>query len=156
MAELVQAHDQFLRRMGMLMCGNWALSEDLVQETWLRAWRSLHNLREPQAARAWLMTILRREFARHLSRSCADEKPLDSLGDEPACAANLEQEVLVDQLSTTLDPEQQCLFELCLRQGHSYQVAAQKMCVNPSTLGVRLYRLRQQLRELVDQSCVAA
>src|SRR5690554_8113775 len=40
------------------------LAEDLVQETFLRAWRSIESLQNEGAAKAWLFTILRRENAR--------------------------------------------------------------------------------------------
>ena len=44
------------------------MAEDLVQETFLRAWRSLESLQNDKAAKAWLFTILRRENARHYER----------------------------------------------------------------------------------------
>ena len=43
-------------------------AEDLVQEALLRAWRSLHTLRDVGAAKGWLMMIVRREHARYYER----------------------------------------------------------------------------------------
>src|SRR5690349_18218535 len=40
-------------------CGNLAASEDIAQETFLAAWKSLSGLREPQKLRAWLCQIAR-------------------------------------------------------------------------------------------------
>ncbi len=37
-----------------------AWTEDVVQETFLKAWESLRELREPGAFRGWLLTIARR------------------------------------------------------------------------------------------------
>ena len=37
-----------------------AWTEDLVQETFLRAWESIGELKEPGAFRGWLLTIARR------------------------------------------------------------------------------------------------
>ncbi|TLY61955.1 MAG: RNA polymerase subunit sigma, partial [Gammaproteobacteria bacterium] len=34
-----------------------AIAEDIVQEALLRAWRSREALKDPSAARAWLLTI---------------------------------------------------------------------------------------------------
>src|SRR4029078_12280721 len=48
-------------RSAYCLCGDEALANDLVQETFLRAWRALGDLRETNAAKAWLITILRRE-----------------------------------------------------------------------------------------------
>lgn len=50
------------------LSGDRTLAEDMVQETLLRAWKSLHQLRDAAAAKRWLMTILRREHARYFER----------------------------------------------------------------------------------------
>lgn len=42
--------------------------EDVLQETYLQAFKSLSELQDAQAALAWLMTIGRRQMARHLER----------------------------------------------------------------------------------------
>src|ERR1700712_2025259 len=65
---LVRAHSTELYRYAYWLCGQDALAQDLVQETFLRAWRSLDALRENIAAKAWLTTILRREHARLYER----------------------------------------------------------------------------------------
>jgi len=46
-------------------------AEDLVQETCLRAFRSLDQLRDPGAARAWLFAVLRSVFLRSATRRAA-------------------------------------------------------------------------------------
>src|SRR5690349_13350494 len=50
------------------LCRDRALAEDVVQETLLRAWRSLDSLGDEKAARPWLLTIARRELARVFER----------------------------------------------------------------------------------------
>ncbi len=57
-----------LYRYAMWICGNDALAKDLVQETFLRAWRALDSLKDVDAAKSWLITILRREYARTFER----------------------------------------------------------------------------------------
>ena len=42
-----------------------AWTEDLVQETYLRAWESIATLQDPDAFRGWLFTIARRLAWRH-------------------------------------------------------------------------------------------
>src|SRR5579864_311376 len=60
-------------RADLLRFAHWlardrATAEDIVQESLLRAWRSRDSLKDPGAARAWLLTIVRREHARLYER----------------------------------------------------------------------------------------
>ncbi len=55
-----------------------SLAKDLVQECFLRAWRSLQDLRDDKAAKAWLLTIIRREYARLFERKVP---PIDDISD---------------------------------------------------------------------------
>lgn len=81
---LVAAYADDLYRYARWLCRDPHLAEDLVQETLLRSWRGFGSLREAGAAKAWLLTTLRREFLRtcapaqrraHLSLD-DDEQPL--------------------------------------------------------------------------------
>jgi len=66
--QLAEAYGADLYRYAMWICGNDALAKDLVQETYLRAWKALDRLNDINAAKSWLITILRREFARTFER----------------------------------------------------------------------------------------
>ena len=66
--KLVASLYQDVYRYGFWLCKSQPLAEDLVQETFLRAWRSLDSLKNDNAAKAWLFTILRRENARLYER----------------------------------------------------------------------------------------
>ena len=48
---------------GLVKDPSW--TEDLVQETYLRAWESIKTLQDPDAFRGWLFTISRRLAWRH-------------------------------------------------------------------------------------------
>ena len=51
-----------LRAFAMSLCGNPARSDDLVQETLLKAWNKIDSFEEGTNFRAWLFTILRNTF----------------------------------------------------------------------------------------------
>ena len=76
---LVQALGGELYRYAYGLCHERGLAEDLVQETFLRAWRARDSLRDRQAVRSWLYTILRREFLRGLERQRPEFRDPDSL-----------------------------------------------------------------------------
>src|ERR1700749_1318879 len=56
-----------------------AVAEDVVQEALLRAWRSRDALKDPAAARGWLLTIVRREHARLYERKRLEITDLDAV-----------------------------------------------------------------------------
>src|SRR5271163_491508 len=68
--------------------GSISRSEDLAQETFLRAWKDLGTLREPQSLRPWLCGITR-NLVNNLRRSerlepTAVAEPLEVLAGAPA------------------------------------------------------------------------
>ena len=77
--ELAEAYSTDLYRYAMWICGNDALAKDLVQETFLRAWRALDNLKDVAAAKSWLITILRREYARTFERKVPGFTDIDKV-----------------------------------------------------------------------------
>lgn len=66
---LVRMYHKELYKFAYWLSGDPTIAEDLVQETFLRAWRALDSLQDENAAKPWLLTILRRENARRLSAS---------------------------------------------------------------------------------------
>jgi RNA polymerase sigma-70 factor (ECF subfamily) len=65
---MVHAYAADLFRFAYWKCRDRALAEDLVQETYARAWAAWPDLRDEQAAKSWLFTILHREHARLYER----------------------------------------------------------------------------------------
>ena len=66
--ELVKHFDPMLRGVARSYRLNHADAEDAVQNTWLRAWCHLDQLRDPGAIGGWLTVTLRRESLRMLQR----------------------------------------------------------------------------------------
>ncbi len=50
-----------LYRCAVRLTGQHDAAEELVQETFYEAWRSIHSLRDPEKARAWFFKILCKE-----------------------------------------------------------------------------------------------
>ena len=75
------------------LCRDPQVAEDLVQETFLRAWKSIDSLLDDKAAKAWLITILRRENARRFERKQFDLVDLDEHPQSDQEALHSEQEM---------------------------------------------------------------
>ena len=79
-----------LLRFAFWLARDRAVAEDVVQETLIRAWKSRDELKDPAAARPWLLTIVRREHARLYERKrlpTVDIDEVEALGD-PALASD--------------------------------------------------------------------
>ena len=81
LAALAAAHGPTLYRVAFRYCRNAADAEDLVQEAFVVACRKLEQLREPEAARAWLAQVLRNLWLRQRKR------PAPTLSPEAVAAA---------------------------------------------------------------------
>ncbi|MCG8618602.1 MAG: hypothetical protein MI802_20475, partial [Desulfobacterales bacterium] len=62
----VENHATELYRYALRTSGRADIAEDLTQETFYHAWRSMKSLRDPSRARAWLFQILRYRYAHWL------------------------------------------------------------------------------------------
>lgn len=67
-ASLVTGYSAELYRFAFWLCRDRGIAEDLVQETFARSWKSIDQLRDMAAAKAWLFSTLRNENARRFER----------------------------------------------------------------------------------------
>lgn len=139
-----------LFRYAYWMCKDTARAEDLVQETFYRAWRSFENLRDQNSAKAWLITILRREHARYYAQQsvvevdiCDVQSQLEG-GEDPVRHA---QSTELHWAIMDLDQQFREPLILQIGAGLTGDEIAKQLGINLNTVNMRLYRARQQLRE---------
>ncbi|MBA3825859.1 MAG: sigma-70 family RNA polymerase sigma factor [Ktedonobacterales bacterium] len=72
------------------------MTEDIVQETLLEAWRSLHHLRDEAAFAAWLDGICRNVCLRHQRKHGSVQAHETSLDDEASATNNLPDPTIFD------------------------------------------------------------
>ncbi len=80
--QLVEEHYDRLFRAARFMCGEPAAAEDLVQETFLAAGRSLGRFEGRSSPYTWLYGILLNKFRRYLRRKGRRAVSLESLAAE--------------------------------------------------------------------------
>ncbi len=153
---LVNAYSADLYRYAMWKSRNRDRAEDLVQETFLRAWRSLHTLRDDKAAKAWLLTILRREFARGFERyspDFADDYDFElHIGEEP----DDDNILAVRQAMKMLADEYREPLMLQVLGGHSCQEIADMLGLSPGAVMTRVFRARRQLLAILEGDTAAS
>lgn len=140
-----------LFRYAWWLCRDRTLAEDLVQETLLRAWRSLDSLRDEAAARQWLITILRNEFMRELAKR-KDTVDIEELPlvDHNASVGGSDTDVHdVRRAIGKLSPEYREPIILQVLMGCSTDEIAELLELTQGAVLTRLFRARNQLRELL-------
>jgi RNA polymerase sigma-70 factor (ECF subfamily) len=152
---LVKTFHADLYRYAYWLCQHKATADDLVQETFLRAWKHLDSLLDAGSAKAWLITILRRENARRFERKQFDyqEVEQDELPDAYASSPEQQSEQSeLQQLIMSLALEYREPLVLQALFGMTGDEIAHTLDLNLNTVNTRLYRARHQLRELINQN----
>src|SRR2546428_3472987 len=94
--EMAAQHLDALYRTALRLTGRPQDAEDLVQETYLRAWRSLHTYRPGTNPKAWLFRILHNAHIDRFRASARTVPTVDELeGQDPAFVVHETPESLV-------------------------------------------------------------
>ena len=146
---LCQALRPDLLRFAFWLSRDRALAEDVVQESMLRAWKAQDSLLDESAAKPWLLTIIRREYARTFERKRFPTVDVDELiaKEEPMLAAAGEQDVHdVRAAIMKLPDEYREPLVLQVLMGYSTAEIARELDLSGPAVLTRLYRARRQLR----------
>jgi RNA polymerase sigma-70 factor (ECF subfamily) len=129
-------------------------AEDLVQETYLRAFRAFHLYQPGSNIRAWLFTILYRVRADHFRKVARAprmaELPADGPAVEPAQSQLADGHELVQRALARLPEPFRSAVVLRDMQDFSYEEIAGILEVPIGTVMSRIHRGRAQLRQLLS------
>lgn len=149
-------------RFAMSLTRNEADAQDVVQDTYLRAYRSWHTFLEGSDARRWLFTIARnvflrgRERERHqVSLDDGDAEALDAVrvhsrmirDDTEAMVRQLDLRPALAKALAELDEPFRSAVILVDVEDQSYDAAAEMLGVPIGTVRSRLFRGRRVLQE---------
>ena len=155
--ELAEAYSTDLYRYAMWICHNDALAKDLVQETFLRAWRALDSLKDVGAAKSWLITILRREYARTFERKVPKFTDVDKVivVDEAELGPDERTERdLLRKGIMKLDPKYRDPLLLQVVFGHSCEEISEQLGTSKSAVMTQLFRAREKLKTQMQKDGV--
>lgn len=151
---LVNALHTDIYRYAYWLVKDKAIAEDIVQETFLRAWKSLDSLKDEKAAKSWLITILRRENARRFERKQFDLVDMDdvSLADTGLSNETQIEHRELRQLMAGLSDEYREPLMLQILLGYSGDEIAEQLDLNKNTVMTRLFRARNQLKDALEKN----
>lgn len=148
---MVHAFSGDLYRYAYWLCGERALAEELVQETFMRTWQAFEQLRDERKAKSWLITTLRREYARQFERYRPEyeDRELDHLaadGSDPTPDVWLVRHALGRVSRKYREP-----LVLQVLGGYSANEIGQLLELSPEAVTTRLFRARQRLRQIINE-----
>lgn len=138
-----------LLRFAIWLSRDRAVAEDVVQESLLRAWKARDSLQDETAAKPWLLTIIRREYARTFERKRLPTVDIDALvaSEAPALAAADGEEIAeLRRALFNLPEEYREPLVLQVLMGCSTAEIAEQLGLSGAAVLTRLFRARQQLR----------
>jgi len=147
--QLAQTYGTDLYRYAMWICGNDALAKDLVQETYLRAWKALDKLKDQKAVKSWLITILRREYARTFERKVPKFTDVDKVvvpEDSELEPEDRTEIKLLRQGILELAPKYREPLLMQVVLGYSCQEISETLDISKSAVMTQLFRAREQLK----------
>jgi RNA polymerase sigma-70 factor (ECF subfamily) len=147
----VRAYSPELFRFAYWLCRDRAVAEDLVQETFARAWKSWENLQDAQAVKHWLFTILRREHARLYERKEPERVWVEDEEELEALAGHCHQPLLEVREALMKLPESYRLPLLMqVLGGFSATEIGAALELSEDAVLARVSRARRGLRELLE------
>ena len=153
--DLLPTHEISLRCFALKLCANRHRAEDLVQETFLKAWAKRDQFNLGTDLRAWLFTILRNSFYSDLRKFKREVEDIDgkmaaTLSHEPSQEHAVELTKLISAIATL--PEIQRLpLVLIGIYGYSQHEAANACGCAVGTIKSRISRGRNSLNQSLGQ-----
>lgn len=150
--DLARALSDDLFRFALWLSRDPALAQDLVQETFLRAWRAMDSLQSPDAAKSWLLTILRREYARTFERKRHPTIALDNVDvvEEGIFGPEEDAEqITLQRAVVALEEKYREPLLLQVLMGMSIKEIAGQLELSESAVMTRVFRARAKLKAIL-------
>lgn len=155
-ARLVQATQRMVASVALAVTRDVQLSEDIAQETYLKAWHKIPAMQHPDSFLPWLRQVTRNQAIDHLRRrrhqelapGDADARIVHAPDHRPGPEASLQgaqhAAVLARALDAIPDESREVLL-LFYREGQSSRQVAQLLGLSDGAVRKRLQRAREVL-----------
>lgn len=155
--DLALAHLPALRARAAQLCRGHGDPEDIVQDALMRAFMARSQMKEPERARGWLLTIVTNTFLDSLRRRRARPGEVALEIDPPTPEPEREEEEVwaaldVDDVRAAvgyLPDDVRETYRMFALDGQDYAHIASALGVPKATVGTRILRARKRLRQLL-------
>lgn len=173
MEEIVEKYNTYIFNIAYKLTGKTEQAEDIAQETFIKAWKHLDELKDQAALKQWLRTICINEFRMSLRKDARQKTTyvdnIEELEKEGELlvnpSENLIEEVQASEdvismrngcflaMSRKLSVNQRIAFSLIDMFGLSIQQAADILGITPKAVKGLLYRARMNLDSFFQNHC---
>lgn len=156
-------HEDALYNYALKISGNSDDAQDLVQETYYKAYRHFDKFQSGTNSKAWMFMILKNSFINDYRKSKREPYKLDyeqiqnfyeNVKSDRGQTNNLDKDfyngLLDDELTSAIDQlptKMREVFLLCDLDGNSYEETAELVGCPVGTVRSRLHRARHMLQE---------
>lgn len=162
--ELYNKHSKKLRHIAYNITKDRFLAEDVVQETFIKAYRKIETIEDTEKIGAWLSAIAGRTAIDYLRAEKrrkwlpSDQSLMEQIFSDQDFNQTIEKEVEmilfkedVQQLLYKLTLEYQEVLVLRLQYGLKEQEIALQLNLKSGTVKTRLHRARKQLKKVMTE-----
>lgn len=154
--QLARRHSPALRSFLRGVCRNHAWADDVAQNTLIRAWQRLDQLKDPAAFRSWLFGTgwrLASEDRRAAGRRARREQDWSDTQTQMAPEGlSADETMALETAMQALSPDQRAAISLCLAGGWSHGEAAQALDMPTGTIKSHIKRGRAKLLAVLGES----
>lgn len=157
--QLFQAYAPQLQPVIMHLTKTTSVTEDIIQETFLRLWISRDKLPEIENPRSWILRIVFHQSFSWLRRQAIHHKALGAMPLHENAVSTTEEEVIYHSVVKTiaeavqqLPAQAKRIYLLSRERGLKIPEIALKLGLSPNTVKNSLVRSLRSIRERIEQA----
>ena len=150
----VEQNADAMFRVAFRLTGQRDFADELVQESYMQAWKNIHSLKNEAAMRGWLFAILRNQYTKLLRRRRPSE-PLTETHLVATDDSDTEKQDVKDCVQSALkhlDDDHKFPVLLVSMEGLTVKAAAEILNIPKGTVLSRLHPARQKLKTILQHN----
>ena len=162
-ADLIKRHQRFVFTLAMRFSKNREDAEEIAQDCFIKAYRSLSNFQRQSKFSTWLYSIVYTTAMTFLRKKRVDTDSIDdentyiqlenpSSGFDSNSVENKSRSYYLNQAITQLLPDDAAIITLFYMGEQSLEEIGNTLGIEPNTVKVKLFRARQRLKEKLERN----
>jgi len=162
-ADLVKRHQRFVFTLALRFAKNREDAEEIAQDCFIKAYRSLESFQRQAKFTTWLYSIVYTTAMTSLRKKRLDTDSIDNENTfiqvesqnssfDTNNAENRSRSFYLNQAIEQLLPDDAMIITLFYKGEQSLEEIGQTMGMEPNTVKVKLFRARQRLKEKLERN----